>query len=62
MAASVSITALDVQKINSGVYFAVAALLIFVAATMEGRKVQRNLNGKWIASVLFVSLATLGLI
>ena len=61
MAAWVS-TALDFQKINSGIYFAVAALLICLAAMLAGRKVQRNLKGKWIASVLAVSIVTFGLI
>lgn len=55
-------TALDIQKINSGIYFAVAALLILLAAMPAGRKVQRNLKGKWIASVVLVSLVTFGLI
>jgi len=55
-------TALDIQKINSGVYFTVAALLIVSAAMLAGRKVQRNLKGKWIASVVLVSLVTFALI
>ena len=55
-------TALDIQRINSGVYFAIAALLICLAAMLAGRKVQRNLKGKWIASVVAVSIATFGLI
>ena len=54
--------ALDLQKINSAIYFAVAALLIFMAAMLAGRKVQRNLKGKWIASVVAVSIVTFGLI
>jgi hypothetical protein len=54
--------ALDIQKMNSGIYFAAAALLICLAAMLAGRKVQRNLKGKWIASVIAVSVVTLGLI
>jgi len=53
---------LDIQKINSGIYFAVAALLICLAAMLAGRKVQRNLKGKWIASLVTVSIMTFGLI
>ena len=54
---------LDIQKINSGIYFAVAALLICLAAMLGGgRKVQRNLKGKWIASLVTVSIVTFGLI
>jgi len=55
-------TALDIQKINSGIYFALAALLIGLAAMLAGRKVQRNPKGKWIASVVTVSIVTFGLI
>ena len=55
-------TALDIQKINSGVYFAAAGLLILLAAMLAGRNVQRNLKGKWIASLVLVSLVTFGLI
>jgi membrane protein implicated in regulation of membrane protease activity len=55
-------TALDIQRISSGIYFAAAALLICLAAMLAGRKVQRNLKGKWIASVVAVSIVTLGLI
>jgi hypothetical protein len=55
-------TMLDLQKINSVFYFAAAALLICLAAMLAGRKVQRNLKGKWIASVIVVSLVTFGLI
>jgi hypothetical protein len=61
-ASSHFMTALDFQKINSGIYFAAAGLLICLAAMLVGRKVQRNLNGKWIASVLAVSIVTFGLI
>ena len=53
---------LDIHKINSGIYFAVAALLICVAALLAGRKVQQNLEGKWIAAVVTVSIVTFGLI
>jgi hypothetical protein len=55
-------TALDLQKINSGLYFVAAALLIVLAAMLAGRKVQRNLKGKWIASVILVSLVMFALI
>jgi hypothetical protein len=55
-------TALDFQKISSGIYFAVAVLLVCMAAMLAGRKVQPNLKGKWIASVLAVTIATFGLI
>ena len=53
---------LDPQKINSAVYFAAAAVLIFVAAMLAGRKVQRNLKAKWIAAIFAVSIVTFGLI
>jgi hypothetical protein len=36
----------------SWIYFAAAAVLIFVAAMSAGRKVQRNLKAKWIATIL----------
>jgi hypothetical protein len=62
MLARIFMTALDVQKINSGVYFAAAAVLIFVAAMLAGRKVQRNLKAKWIAAIFAVSMVTFGLI
>jgi predicted membrane channel-forming protein YqfA (hemolysin III family) len=52
-------TALDVQKINSVVYFAAAAVLIFVAAMLAGRKVERNLKAKWIATIFAVSMVKL---
>jgi membrane protein implicated in regulation of membrane protease activity len=55
-------TALDIQKINSGIYFAAAAVLICLAAMLAARKVQRNLKGKWIASIVTVSVVTFGLI
>ncbi|HET7227344.1 MAG TPA: hypothetical protein VFJ55_01775 [Chthoniobacterales bacterium] len=55
-------TALDIQKINRGIYFAAAAVLICLAAMLAGRKVQRNLKGKWIASIVTVSDVTFGLI
>ena len=55
-------TALDIQKIDSVIYFALAALLICLAAMLAGRKVHRNLKGKWIASVVAVGIVTLGLI
>ncbi len=54
--------AVEAQKINSGVYFAAAAVLIFVAAMLAGRKVQRNLKAKWIATIFAVSMVTFGLI
>lgn len=54
--------ALDLQQVNSGLYFAAAAVLICLAAMLAGRKVQRNLKGKWIASVVTVSVVTFGLI
>jgi hypothetical protein len=58
MPARILVTALDIQKISSGIYFAAAALLICLAAMLAGRKVQRNLKGKWIASVATVSIVT----
>src|SRR6266481_3076547 len=58
MLAGIVIGAVEAQKINSVVYFAAAAVLIFVAAMLAGRKVQRNLKAKWIAA----SLVTFGLI
>ena len=62
MPARIFMTALDVQKISSGIYFAAAAVLIFVAAMLAGRKVQRNLKAKWIAAIFAVSMVTFGLI
>jgi len=56
MPARIFMTALDVQKINSVVYFAAAAVLIFVAAMLAGRKVERNLKAKWIATIFAVSM------
>jgi hypothetical protein len=56
------IAAIEAQKISSVVYFAAAAVLIFVAAMLAGRKVQRNLKAKWIATIFAVSVVTLGLI
>jgi hypothetical protein len=47
---------------SSGIYFVAAALLICVAAMLASRKVQRNLKGKWIPSVVAVSIVTFGLI
>jgi predicted membrane channel-forming protein YqfA (hemolysin III family) len=46
----------------SWIYFAAAAVLIFVAAMSAGRKVQRNLKAKWIATIFAVSMVTFGLI
>jgi hypothetical protein len=46
MLAGVVVAAIETQKINSGIYFAAAAVLIFVAAMLSGRKVQRNLKAK----------------
>ena len=46
----------------SWIYFAAAALLIFFAAMSAGRKVQRNLKAKWIATIFAVSMVTFGLI
>jgi hypothetical protein len=58
--AGIFMTALDLQKINSGIYFAVAALLISLTAMRAGRKVQRNLKGKRIASVVTMSIVIFG--
>ncbi|HKS31930.1 MAG TPA: hypothetical protein VJR28_05940 [Chthoniobacterales bacterium] len=54
-------TALDIQKISSGIYFAAAALLICLAAMLAGRKVQRNLKAM-DRIVVAVSIVTFGLI
>ena len=62
MLAGIVIGAVEAQKINSAVYFAAAAVLIFVAAMLAGRKVHRNLKAKWIAAIFAVSMATFGLI
>ena len=62
MLAGFVIGAVEAQKINSAVYFAAAAVLIFVAAMLAGRKVQRNLKAKWIAAIFAVSMVTFGLI
>ena len=59
MSARIFMTALGVQKISSAVYFAAAAVLIFVAAMLAGRKVQRNLKAKWIATIFAVSMVKL---
>ena len=62
MLAGVVMAAIEAQKVNSVVYFAAAAVLIFVAAMLAGRKVQRNLKAKWIATIFAVSMVTFGLI
>jgi NADH:ubiquinone oxidoreductase subunit 6 (subunit J) len=62
MLAGIVIGAVEAQKINSAVYFGAAAVLIFVAAMLAGRKVQRNLKAKWIAAIFAVSMVTFGLI
>jgi hypothetical protein len=62
MLAGIVIAAIEVQRINSVVYFAAATVLIFVAAMLAGRKVQRNLKAKWIATIFAVSMVTFGLI
>jgi heme O synthase-like polyprenyltransferase len=62
MLAGIFMAAVETQKINSVVYFAVAAVLIFVAAMLAGRKVQRNLKAKWIAAIFALSMVTFGLI
>jgi len=51
MPARIFMTALDVQNINSLVYFA--------AAMLAGRKVERNLKAKWIATIFAVSMVKL---
>ena len=62
MLAGIGMGAVEAQKINSAVYFAAAAVLIFVAAMLAGRKIQRNLKAKWIAAIFAVSMVTFGLI
>jgi putative Ca2+/H+ antiporter (TMEM165/GDT1 family) len=62
MLTRIFLAAVEPQKIHSGVYFAAAAVLIFVAAILAGRKVQRNLKAKWIAAIFAVSMLTFGLI
>ena len=62
MFAGIVIAAIEAQKIKSVIYFAAAAVLIFVAAMLAGRKVQRNLKAKWIATIFAVSMVTFGLI
>ena len=62
MLARIFMMALNLQKISSEVYFAAATLLIFLAAMLAGRKIQRDLKGKWIASVVAVVVVTFGLI
>ena len=62
MLAGIFMAAVGAQEINSVVYFAAAAVLIFVAAMLAGRKVQRNLKAKWIATIFAVSMVTFGLI
>jgi heme O synthase-like polyprenyltransferase len=62
MLARIFMATVELQKINSGVYFAAAAVLIFVAAMLAGRKVQRNLKAKWVAAIFAVSIVTFGLI
>ena len=46
MLAGIVMTAVEAQKISSVVYFAAAAVLIFVAPMLAGRNVQPNLNAK----------------
>jgi ABC-type Mn2+/Zn2+ transport system permease subunit len=62
MLPGIVIAVIEAQKISSVVYFAAAAVLIFVAAMLAGRKVQRNLKAKWIATIFAVSMVTFGLI
>ena len=52
----------DPQQINSGVYFAAAALLIFLAAVLAGRKVQQRLPAKALVGIVAVTVLTLTLI
>ena len=51
--------ALDLQQVNSGVFFAAAAVLICLAAMLAGRKVQQNLKGKWTFGLIWLLLSAL---
>ncbi len=56
------LAAFDPQQINSAVYFTAAAILIFLAAFLAGRKVQQQLPVKWLAGIAGLALLTLALI
>lgn len=54
--------AFDPQQIDSGIYFAAAALLIFVAAFLASRRIQKQLPPKSLAAVAAAALLALALI
>jgi hypothetical protein len=54
--------AFDPQQIDSGIYFAAAALLIFIAAFLASRRIQKQLPPKWLAGVAAAALLALALI
>jgi hypothetical protein len=56
------VAAFDPEQINSGVYFAAAAVLIFVAAVLAGRKVQPQLPAKTLIGIAGLAFVTLTLI
>jgi amino acid transporter len=57
-----TLAAFDFEQINSGVYFAAAAVLIFVAAVLAGRKVQPQLPAKTLIGIAGLAFITLTLI
>jgi apolipoprotein N-acyltransferase len=61
-AMSIFVVAFDPQQINSAVYFAAAALLIFTAAILAGKKVQPQLPAKSLIGIAGLALLTLALI
>ncbi len=62
MLAIIFLAGFDPQHNNSGIYFATAALLIFIAAVLAGRKVQQQLPAKWLVGIAALALLTLALI
>ncbi len=56
------LAAFDPQQISSAIYFAAAALLIFIAAVLAGRRVQQQLPVKRLIGIAGLALLTLALI
>ena len=56
------LAAFDPEQISSGIYFAAAALLIFIAAMLAGKRVQQQLPVKSLVGIAGLALLTLALI
>lgn len=52
----------DPQQINSAIYFAAAAFLIFTAAVLAGKKVHQQLPAKWLLGIAGLALIAFALI